>query len=126
MPVTLPETKRIARTKTLRTARGIPETLAEVYYDTCADENHNYLVYVFDVGNIYEVQKENNGTYHESYRFISRQPRDIKEEIEDRAEEAEWNLKFIEREDHIYRAILKDYVLDDLTGILRDMQRRYS
>ncbi len=75
---------------------------------------------------MYGVQKKNNGTYLESYRFVSRRPRDIKEEIEDRAEEAEWNLKFIEHEDHIYRAVLKDYVLNDLTGILRDMQRRYS
>lgn len=125
-PVALPETERIPRTKTLRTARGLPETLAEIYHSTCGEETHDHLLYVFDVGNMFKVQKENDGTYIESYRFVSRQPRDIKWEIEDRAERAERYLKFMESGAGIYRVILRDDVLQDITGILSDMQRRYS
>lgn len=126
IPITLPETERIPRTKTLPTARGIPETLAEIYHSICAEENRNYLLYVFDVGNMDRMHRENNGAYVESYRFVSRQPRDVKEEIENKAEKAERYLKFLEREDHTFRAVLRDYVLRDLMGILSDMEKRYS
>ncbi len=122
---TLPKTEE---SLILKTEKGIPETIAEMYEGSSKLnlETKSYSLFVFDIGKMDLVHKNKHNRFGYSYRFISRTPKEMKSEIEEIAEKRYIILRFQEPLPDIYGAALKDGTLLDVREILGDLEKKYS
>ncbi len=116
------------RENTLKVKRGIPETLAEMYEGSSdlEKETKSYSLFVFDIGKMDLVHRKKQKRFGESYRFISRSPEEIKNELEEIAEQKDIILRFREPLPDIYGIVLKDGTLLDIREVLGDLEKKYS
>lgn len=112
------------------TERGIPETLAETYFEGTNDISfvkRRYSLFIFSVDDMNVVHKKKQGMFGESYRFVQRTAREIRDEIDRITKRNEISLRFQELLPNIYGAVLKDVrILLEIRDILGDLERRYS
>ena len=89
-------------------------------------ETKSYSLFVFDLDKMYFVQKRKNRRFGYSYRFISKSPKEMKNEIAEVAEQKGICLMFKEPLPNIYGAVLNDGILLDVRELLGDLEKKYS
>ena len=124
--LTLPEREVLTR-GILKTEKGIPYTLAE-YYGTSQNKKdiRDPLLYIFAEKEMDNIQAQNNGRYNESFRFNSKSPIEIKDELLEELNHQDIYLFFSVISQNVFRATLRDEPLDNILTILGSLQEKYS
>ena len=124
--LTLPE-REVSTRGIPKTEKGIPYTLAE-YYGTSQNKKdiRDPLLYIFAEKEMDNIQAQNNGRYNESFRFNSKSPIEIKDELLEELNHQDIYLFFSAISQNVFRAALHDEPLDDILTALGDLQKKYS